>query len=88
WIELTLSEKDHAPATTWSILGVKETEQACRATVDEYMARWKQLREQGAEVTAKGKTVTLRRASPPDASEMYRYSCLPAGSDPRDASEK
>ena len=88
WIELTLSEKDHAPAMTWSILGVKETEQACQAVVNQYVAQWKKPPERGDEVTVQGYTVTVRRASPPGASEMYRYSCLPAGSDPRDASEK
>ena len=88
WVELTLSEKDHAPATTWGILGVKETEQTCQAAVNEYVAHWEKPLERGDEVTVKGYTVTVRRASPPGASEMYRYSCLPAGSDPRDAREK
>jgi hypothetical protein len=88
WIEMTLSEKEHAPATTWSIMGTKETEQTCQATLDEYVARWKQLRERGGEVTVKDYTITVRRASPPEASEMYRYSCLPAGSDPRSRYEK
>jgi len=83
WLELTLSEKEHVPATTWSIMGAKETEHACQASLDESMVQWKKLREQGAEVTVNGYTVTVRRSSPPEAIEMYRYSCLPAGTDPR-----
>ncbi|HXZ43670.1 MAG TPA: hypothetical protein VEH53_02495 [archaeon] len=53
----------------WSIMGAKETEQACRATLDEYVADWKKGSERGAEVTVQGYTVTVRRASPPDARE-------------------
>ena len=64
WVELTLSEKDHAPATTWSILAVKETEQACQAEVNQYVAQWKKPPERDDEVTVQGYTVTVRRASP------------------------
>ena len=88
WVEMAISDKEREPATTWGILGTKETEQACRATLDERVAWWKKAREGGEEVTVKGYTVTVRRASPPGVSEMYRYSCLPAGSDPRDRDEK
>ncbi len=83
WLELTLSEKEHVPATTWSIMGARETEQVCQASLDESMARWKKLDERGAEVTVEGYTVTVKRSMPPGAMEMYRYSCLPAGTDPR-----
>ena len=88
WIELTLAEKDHPPATSWSILGTKGTEQACHVTVEEYLAQWKKPGRQGDEVSVQGSTVTVRRSSPAGASERYTYSCLSAGTDPRPREEK